>query len=246
MTNKDIDMEQIQKLKEETGCGIQMCKQAVLYSSEHSSEELLIEPIDYIKAKSIAVSIRGTFDDKVSHYAKMRIKENENTALTICETELVEIESDLSNSEKLAEFLSSGKSLSSENPISQISNIQTDSRGYLAMYARSQLMRVEKLTKYLNDMEDKMIGNINAYDPDQFMRAMKILQGSLSSALELIKTVSNDDIYLNLFINETNNYVNNNTLQMNAGNGMVLPRESRDKIRTLLAKILVGEGEAVE
>lgn len=156
---------------------------------------------------------------------------------------VIENTPDLSTSEKLASFLASGNSLSSKEEVPQIANIQTDSRGYLALYARSQLERIEKLTTYINDMEDKMMEDVNSYDPDQFMRAMGILQKSLSASLKLIKTVSNDDLYLNLFYNETNNIVNNPSVQVNSFGGEGLSREGRDKIRGILSKVLSEDNE---
>lgn len=137
----------------------------------------------------------------------------------------------ITNSNQLAQYLSSGQSIKTE--IESVKSTQSDMKSYLSLYARSQLLRIEKLTSYLNTMEDKMMTDIDAYDPDQFMNAMRLLQDSLSKSLDLLKMVSTDDRYLNILYQETNNFVNNSGTQVNVN----LPRESRDKLRELISAV---------
>lgn len=141
-------------------------------------------------------------------------------------------ESTITTSAQLADYLSKGKSITKD--IEAVATTQSDMKSYLSLYARSQLQRIEKLTEYLNIMEDKMMQDINSYDPDQFMNAMRLLQTSLSSALDLLKMVGTDEKYLNILYHETNNFINQgSSSQVNVS----LPRESRDKLRTILSSM---------
>lgn len=159
-----------------------------------------------------------------------------DTNLVPTNTEISTEVSPIRTSKQLAEYLSNGESIQSE--IKAVQSTQSDMKSYLSLYARSQLMRIEKLTDYLNQMEDKMMNDISTYDPDQFMQAMRLLQDSLSSALDLLKTVSTDDKYLNILYQETNNFISQGH-QVNIG----LPRESRDKLRSLIETVLTSPPE---
>lgn len=150
--------------------------------------------------------------------------------------------SDITSSHELAEYLSKGGSLNAELP--QVKSSQSDMKSYLSLYARSQLTRVEKLTSYLDKLEDKLMCNIDGYNPDQFLRAMQTLQSSLNSAIELIKLIGTDDQYLNIFYTENNAFIN--SLQLNNKIDIGLNRESRDRLRQIISKIQISGGNQNE
>ena len=147
------------------------------------------------------------------------------------------------DSSSLANYLSKGNSLSESDNSGYkelVEGTQNDMKSYLALYARSQLLRVEKLTRYLDRIEDKMVEDIDCYEPKQFIQAMMTLQASLNSAVELIKMIGTDDRYLNVFYTENNTLINaaiqNNNVHVD------LPRESREKLRDAINKIKIMSG----
>ena len=151
-------------------------------------------------------------------------------------------EQEMKNSADMAKYLSEGNSLTQESNV--IKSTQQDMKAYLSLYARSQLTRIEKLTNYLDKLEDKMMENIDFYDPYQFLNAMKNLQSSLANAIELVKLVGTDEKYLNIIYNENNAYINN--LQMGNKIDIGLSRESRDKLRSIISQIKINGGNSDE
>lgn len=145
---------------------------------------------------------------------------------------------ELKNSAEMAKYLAEGNSLNQD--LSIVKSTQQDMKAYLSLYARSQLTRIEKLTNYLDKLEDKMMENIDSYDPYQFLTAMKNLQSSLASAIDLVKLVGTDERYLNIIYNENNAYINN--LQMGNKIDIGLSRESRDKLRSIISQIKIDGG----
>lgn len=146
-------------------------------------------------------------------------------------------EVELKNSAEMAEYLSKGNSLNQD--LSVVKSTQQDMKAYLSLYARSQLTRIEKLTNYLDKLEDKMMQDIDSYDPYQFLNAMKNLQSSLANAIDLVKLVGTDERYLNIIYNENNAYINN--LQMGNKIDIGLSRESRDKLRSIISQIKIDD-----
>lgn len=152
---------------------------------------------------------------------------NENEVIT------PEVQPPINNSKDLAKYLAQGKSIMQDIP--SVSSTQSDVKSYLSLYARSQLTRIEKLTHYLDSMEDKLMSDIDSYEPQQFISAMRLLQESLAQALDLLKMVGTDEKYLNILYHETNNFISQGN-QVNVH----LPRESRDKLRDLISKVIEG------
>lgn len=150
----------------------------------------------------------------------------------------VVIQPEIKNSMDLAKYLSQGKTLDEVVP-SAVSAAQQDMKAYLSMYARSQLLRIEKLTNYLDQCEARLIDRMDDYDPYNFIQAMKTLQSSLSSAIELVKMVGMDDKYLNIIYNDNETYINN--MQVNNKIDLGLTKESRDKLRSIIGKIKLME-----
>lgn len=146
----------------------------------------------------------------------------------------VAVQPEIKNSMDLAKYLSQGKTLDEAIP-SAISSAQQDMKAYLSMYARSQLLRIEKLTNYLDQCEARLIDRMDDYDPYNFIQAMKTLQSSLSSAIELVKMVGMDDKYLSIIYNDNETYINN--MQVNNKIDLGLTKESRDKLRSIIGKI---------
>lgn len=163
---------------------------------------------------------------------------NENNELIESSENSVE----LKNSADMAKYLSEGNSL--DQDLSVVKSTQQDMKAYLSLYARSQLTRIEKLTNYLDKLEDKMMQDIDSYDPYQFLTAMKNLQSSLANAIELVKLVGTDERYLNIIYNENNAYINN--LQMGNKIDIGLSRESRDKLRSIISQIKIDGGVSNE
>lgn len=145
---------------------------------------------------------------------------------------------ELKNSAEMAKYLAEGNSLNQD--LSVVKSTQQDMKAYLSLYARSQLTRIEKLTNYLDKLEDKMMENIDSYDPYQFLSAMKNLQSSLANAIDLVKLIGTDEKYLNIIYNENNAYINN--LQMGNKIDIGLSRESRDKLRSIINQIKIDTG----
>ena len=176
------------------------------------------------------------------------IKKDENSAEIIVydnNGELVQNEEncvELKNSAEMAKYLSEGNSLNQD--LSIVKSTQQDMKAYLSLYARSQLTRIEKLTNYLDKLEDKMMQDIDSYDPYQFLTAMKSLQSSLANAIDLVKLVGTDERYLNIIYNENNAYINN--LQMGNKIDIGLSRESRDKLRSIISQIKIDGGTSSE
>ena len=149
---------------------------------------------------------------------------------------------ELNNSADMAKYLSEGNSLNQD--LSIVKSTQQDMKAYLSLYARSQLTRIEKLTNYLDKLEDKMMQDIDSYDPYQFLNAMKNLQSSLANAIDLVKLVGTDERYLSIIYNENNAYINN--LQMGNKIDVGLSRESRDKLRSIISQIKIDGGNSNE
>ena len=63
-----LDKELIYKLRENTGVGIHMCRDAFIYAKEHNGGYNMM--LAYVKAQGLAVWISGTFDDRVAHFLK--------------------------------------------------------------------------------------------------------------------------------------------------------------------------------
>jgi translation elongation factor EF-Ts len=59
------------KLRDLTGCGLSLCRQAMAYAVEHSGDDRMA--IAYLKAKCFAVKTTCSFDERV----QMFMKENE-------------------------------------------------------------------------------------------------------------------------------------------------------------------------
>lgn len=53
--------EQAIQLRQETGCSLKDCLQAIIYCEAHPD----CLPLAYLKAKTLAVYYKGSFDDKV-------------------------------------------------------------------------------------------------------------------------------------------------------------------------------------
>lgn len=176
------------------------------------------------------------------------IKKDKNSAEIIVydnNSELIQNEEnyvELKNSAEMAKYLSEGNSLNQD--LSIVKSTQQDMKAYLSLYARSQLTRIEKLTNYLDKLEDKMMQDIDSYDPYQFLTAMKSLQSSLANAIDLVKLVGTDERYLNIIYNENNAYINN--LQMGNKIDIGLSRESRDKLRSIISQIKIDGGTSSE
>lgn len=176
------------------------------------------------------------------------IKKDENSAEIIVydnNGELIQNEEncvELKNSAEMAKYLSEGNSLNQD--LSIVKSTQQDMKAYLSLYARSQLTRIEKLTNYLDKLEDKMMQDIDSYDPCQFLTAMRSLQSSLANAIDLVKLVGTDERYLNIIYNENNAYINN--LQMGNKIDIGLSRESRDKLRSIISQIKIDGGTSSE
>lgn len=152
--------------------------------------------------------------------------------------DLPKISRSLKTSSELADYLGSGGSVSEiHESIPVIDSAQNDMKAYLSLYARSQLKRIEKLTNYLDVLEDKMMENVDSYDPYNFLQAMKNLQNSLASAIDLVKLIGTDDKYLSIIYNENNTQINN--IQMGVPVDFKLSRESRDKLRNIISKMNV-------
>lgn len=161
-----------------------------------------------------------------------RKRRNQNSEIEKVGTETA-ISSNITNSFELAKYLSTGKALNSEIPA--ISSAQQDMKAYLSLYARSQLIRIEKLTNYLDQLEAKMMDNVDSYDPRTFLSAMQTLQSSLASAIELVKMIGTDDKYLSIIYNDNKSYIEN--MQVNNKIDLGLSRESRDKLRSVIDKL---------
>lgn len=161
-----------------------------------------------------------------------RKRRNQNSEIEKVGTETA-ISSNITNSFELAKYLSNGGVLNSEIPA--ISSAQQDMKAYLSLYARSQLIRIEKLTNYLDQLEAKIMDNVDSYDPRTFLSAMQTLQSSLASAIELVKMIGTDDKYLSIIYNDNKSYIEN--MQVNNKIDLGLSRESRDKLRSVIDKL---------
>jgi hypothetical protein len=128
-----------------------------------------------------------------------------------------------------------------------IDRTPTDLKSYLSLYARGQLKRIEKLTEYLDKMEDKLLNDMERYEDKEFLRAIQLIQQSLSSSVELVKMIGTDDNYLNIFYQE--NHINGNTENPATPQNPVaniLSKDSREKLRQLLNKIKIQENQNKE
>ena len=143
------------------------------------------------------------------------------------------IPSTITTSMDLARYLGNGGTLEEELPA--ITSSQQDMKSYLSLYARSQLIRIEKLTNYLDQLESKMMNKIDDFNPKDFISAMQTLQCALSNAIELVKMVGTDDKYLSIIYNDNKSYIEN--MQVNNKIDIGLSRESRDKLRSIISKI---------
>lgn len=59
-------MNEVLRLREETGCSLSMCKDAI----EYCNDRIDVTPLGYLKAKTIAVHTHMSFDDRVKFYSK--------------------------------------------------------------------------------------------------------------------------------------------------------------------------------
>lgn len=128
-----------------------------------------------------------------------------------------------------------------------IDRTPTDLKSYLSLYARGQLKRIEKLTEYLDKMEDKLLNDMERYEDREFLKAIQLIQQSLSSSVELVKMIGTDDNYLNIFYQE--NHINGNTENPATPQNpvaSVLSKDSREKLRQLLNKIKIQENQNKE
>lgn len=183
--------------------------------------------------------------DEIQNNVDTRLNESENEIIIYDENgNLIQKQEEnsveLKNSAEMAKYLSEGNSLNQDLPV--VKSTQQDMKAYLSLYARRQLTRIEKLTNYLDKLEDKMMEDIDSYDPYQFLTAMKNLQSSLSSAIDLVKLIGTDERYLNIIYNENNAYINN--LQMGNKIDIGLSRESRDKLRSIISQIKIDGGNS--
>ena len=55
-----VTAEQVKELREQTGCSLYMCKEAIIYAESHEG----CTPLGYLKAKTLAVRIEP-FERKV-------------------------------------------------------------------------------------------------------------------------------------------------------------------------------------
>ena len=101
--------------------------------------------------------------------------------------------------------------------------------------------------EYLDKMEDKLLNDMERYEDKEFLKAIQLIQQSLSSSVELVKMIGTDDNYLNIFYQE--NHINGNTENPATPQNpvaSVLSKDSREKLRQLLNKIKIQENQNKE
>ena len=91
------------------------------------------------------------------------------------------------NSKFLAQYL--GNNTLESDTSTLIDRTPTDLKSYLSLYARGQLKRIEKLTEYLDKMEDKLLNDMERYEDKEFLKAIQLIQQSLSNSVELVKMI---------------------------------------------------------
>lgn len=63
-------MKEVLELRENTGCSLQDCKKAIEYCEGRTD----VTPIGYLKAKTLAVYTKMSFDDRVKLFSRGEIK----------------------------------------------------------------------------------------------------------------------------------------------------------------------------
>ena len=121
-------------------------------------------------------------------------------------------------------------------------NVRNNSKVFLIYYAKSQLARVIKLTNYLQLLEDRVMGTIEAsvmVDPDLLLRVITSIQTSVNSALALIDKISTNDNYVNLIYNDNSQQLLDNSTNL-ISSEVSLTKESRDKLRRIAQKLITS------
>lgn len=67
-TKKPTSKNLLTRLRNETNCGVEMCKDAIKYAEKHNGGYDMM--VAYLKAKTLAVYHRGSFDDRVLYIMK--------------------------------------------------------------------------------------------------------------------------------------------------------------------------------
>lgn len=128
-------------------------------------------------------------------------------------------------------------------------------KSFLIVYARSQLTRIIKLTKALDEMETALLEEAmkpENISPETLMATIKTIQNSLNSAINLVKQVTSDESFINVII-DNSKVINNNLNQVNnyaINNARIqLPSQKsrakvRDTVSLILAKLEEEEGES--
>lgn len=147
--------------------------------------------------------------------------------------------------DEIAEMCEQEKELSADSI--PYENVRNNSKIFLIYLAKNQLKRVVKLSKYLENLEDRLIENSKEItDPDELMKIIGSIQSSMMTAINLIDKISTDDNYVKFVFNDNRKIINNVSNQIiNSTNSINLSKESRDKLRNL-AEDLLGKIESVE
>ena len=63
-------MKEVLELREKTGCSLSLCKEAIEYCKNKED----VVPIGYLKAKTLAVYTKMSFEDRVKLFSRSEIE----------------------------------------------------------------------------------------------------------------------------------------------------------------------------
>ena len=127
-------------------------------------------------------------------------------------------------------------------------NVRNNSKIFLIYFAKSQLQRVVKLSKKLEELEDRLIASSEfEVDPDTLMKIINTIQSSMLSAISLIDKVSTNDNYVKFVFNDNKTIVNNlNQLNIGSTGTTNLSKESRMKLRDIAENLLTKVDSVID
>lgn len=121
-------------------------------------------------------------------------------------------------------------------------DIPTQLRAFMLTTAKSELVRVIRLTDALNKLEDtyieRALADKNGMDMKSLANTMNVIMQSLNRSMELIDRVTNDNNLKLIIDQSTKIYNNGNNSQTNVA--LLADQGSREKLRNLTTKLLTA------
>lgn len=121
-------------------------------------------------------------------------------------------------------------------------DIPTQLRAFMLTTAKSELVRVIRLTDALNKLEDtyieRALADKNGMDMKSLANTMNVIMQSLNRSMELIDRVTNDNNLKLIIDQSTKIYNNGNNSQTNVD--LLADQGSREKLRNLTTKLLAA------